>query len=62
MTKPDRDKNLMREMFGTTSLITDYVPVKKDTLTLDDIIEEMKAIAEPSYESIKILFNKKHNI
>lgn len=52
MAKPDRNPELMKEMFGTTSLITDYVPVQKDTLTLDDIITEMEAISAPTYQGI----------
>jgi len=26
---PDRDVNYMREMWGTTKLVTDYIPIKK---------------------------------
>lgn len=52
MAKPDRNPELMKEICGTTSLITDYVPDKKDTLTLDDVIKEMKVVSAPSYETI----------
>jgi hypothetical protein len=58
MSQPDRDSNYMRETFGTTSLITDYVPEKNNVLTLDCIIENLREIASVSSEEIRQKFEK----
>lgn len=44
MTLPDRNTSYMKEQFGTNSLITDYRPTKKDTLTIEDVISQLKHI------------------
>jgi hypothetical protein len=44
MALPDRNTEYMQEQFGTTSLITDYRPAKKDTLTIDDVIAQLEDI------------------
>jgi hypothetical protein len=59
MSQPDRDSNYMRVTFGTTSLITDYVPEKNNILTLDCIIEYLRKIASVSSEEIQQKFEKR---
>jgi hypothetical protein len=44
MALTDRDPSYMKEKFGTTSLITDYHPVKKDTLSIEDVIAQLEHI------------------
>jgi hypothetical protein len=42
MAKTDRDSNYMREVFGTTSLITDYVS-PEPPVTVESILEDLKS-------------------
>lgn len=42
MAKTDRDSNYMREVFGTTSLITDYVS-PEHPVTVESILGDLKS-------------------
>jgi hypothetical protein len=53
MAHTDRDKGYMQETFGTTSLVTDYQPVKNDVLTIEDIIAQLKHISSPTEAEIE---------
>jgi hypothetical protein len=48
MAKTDRDTNYMREAFGTTSLITDYVNAEVE---LSPVAESLLRVAKQSYSS-----------
>lgn len=49
MAKTDRDPNYMKEVFGTTSLITDYV-VPKPAVTIESILEDLKSEYDSAME------------
>jgi hypothetical protein len=48
MSKTDRDPNYMREAFGTTSLVTDYVNAEVE---LSPRAESLLRVARQSYSS-----------
>ena len=48
MAKTDRDSNYMREAFGTTSLVTDYVNAEVE---LSPRAESLLRVARQSYSS-----------
>jgi hypothetical protein len=48
MAKTDRDSNYMREAFGTTSLVTDYVDTE---VKLSPRAESLLRVARQSYSS-----------
>jgi hypothetical protein len=52
MAKADRDPEYMKEMFGTTSLVTDYGEIPAQTHepdpTIDSILEELDLILASS--------------
>jgi hypothetical protein len=42
MAKTDRDPNYMKEVFGTTSLITDYVS-PEPSATVESVLKDLKS-------------------
>ena len=52
MAQPDRNRNYMREVFGTTSLVTDYTPTKSDVLTLEDVINQLRQMTVTTNEDL----------
>jgi hypothetical protein len=59
MARTDRNLSYMKETFGTTSLVTDYTQPKNDTLSIQDVIEQLRIIRDAvSEEEIQEILTK----